>query len=344
MSQQKKPVVVEDDVDDLDDVLEQFNSPAPSSKPATTAATPSTPSKLTTSTSIPLPPAPPPSAQQTKPKLGFDDLNLSDDFASELAKGMSELMREIAAEASPSGGTDGIAAMSEEDRDAEVNFRKLWEDMLVKDMDGMPGMEDLLGGPGGGKGKGKGKAGAEANAGTAAAPGADDDAFQRSIRKAMEKLKESETNLQAESAAGGDDPLEALLSSLGEGGGETEEELQGILESMMTQLMSKDILYEPLKELHEKFPKYLRDNADKINPDDKKRYDAQQALVTQILAVFDSPSYSDSNPEQGVKVVSLMNEMQSHGSPPAEIMGPLPPGLDMGADGLPKLPDNCSIM
>ena len=36
------------------------------------------------------------------------------------------------------------------------------------------------------------------------------------------------------------------------GDGEAEEGLQGLLETMMSQLMSKEVLYEPLKEMHEK--------------------------------------------------------------------------------------------
>ena len=36
------------------------------------------------------------------------------------------------------------------------------------------------------------------------------------------------------------------------GGGEAEDGMQGILETMMSQLMSKEVLYEPLKEMHEK--------------------------------------------------------------------------------------------
>lgn len=56
---------------------------------------------------------------------------------------------------------------------------------------------------------------------------------------------------QADSATG-TDPFEALLSQLGDGNGETEDELQGLLENMMAQLMGKDVLYEPLKELSEK--------------------------------------------------------------------------------------------
>jgi hypothetical protein len=36
-------------------------------------------------------------------------------------------------------------------------------------------------------------------------------------------------------------------------------------------------------------------------------------------------------------------QMQEHGAPPAEIMGELPPELDLGSDGAPKLPDECVI-
>ena len=37
------------------------------------------------------------------------------------------------------------------------------------------------------------------------------------------------------------------------------------------------------------------------------------------------------------------SQMQEHGAPPAEIMGELPPELDLGPDGAPKLPDECVI-
>lgn len=46
------------------------------------------------------------------------------------------------------------------------------------------------------------------------------------------------------------DDLEKLIAQLGSG--EADEEFSGILEGMMGSLMSKDILYEPLKELNDK--------------------------------------------------------------------------------------------
>ena len=52
--------------------------------------------------------------------------------------------------------------------------------------------------------------------------------------------------------------MEALLSSLNNiGAGEEDEEgLQGLLETMMSQLMSKEVLLEPLKEMQEKVRKF----------------------------------------------------------------------------------------
>ncbi|KAJ3519123.1 hypothetical protein NM688_g9348 [Phlebia brevispora] len=157
----------------------------------------------------------------------------------------------------------------------------------------------------------------------------------------MEKLKESETSLNAEA---GDDQetLEKLLKSLGEDG-PPEDQLQGLLENMMTQLMSKEVLYEPLKELNEKFPAYMKEKAATLKDEDRKRFEGQQVVVQQVVAIFEDPGYSPENVEQNVRVVTLMNEMQSYGSPPSEIMGPLPPGLELGQDGLPKLPDSCTI-
>ncbi|KAG2364950.1 Pex19 protein [Suillus spraguei] len=147
--------------------------------------------------------------------------------------------------------------------------------------------------------------------------------FQSRIQNTMNKLKESDS-----------DPLEALLSQLG---GEGEEEMQGVLEAMMGQLMGKDVLYEPLKELSDKA------NATTITSDDKSRYDAQIICIKQLLEIFESKDYADDDDKIRTKVVNLMSELQNHGSPPEEIMGPLPPGLSMGADGMPNMPDDCVI-
>lgn len=112
---------------------------------------------------------------------------------------------------------------------------------------------------------------------------------------------------------------------------------------MMGQLMGRDVLYEPLKELNDKFPSYLSSNADKLSASDLARYQAQHECASKIITVFEDPEFRDDDPKMTEEIVGLMGKMQEHGAPPAEIMGELPPGLDLGSDGAPKLPDDCVV-
>jgi peroxin-19 len=166
------------------------------------------------------------------------------------------------------------------------------------------------------------------------------DDFQTTIKQAMEKLKESESALKVapDSSNPNADPVEALLAQLGAGDGESEEDLDGLLETMMSQLMNKELLYEPLKELHDKFPSYLEDHTE-LAAGEKQRYQSQYQSISKIIALFDDPAYKDDNP----RVVELMTEMQSFGSPPPEIMGPMPSGFGFGADGTPQIPEGCIV-
>jgi peroxin-19 len=132
---------------------------------------------------------------------------------------------------------------------------------------------------------------------------------------------------------------------------------------MMGELMSKSILYEPLSELAQKarppflnlillsltltqFPPYLEKPPNPLSDEDRKRYDLQLDCIRRILAVFDCAGYDDSDAESQRKITELMAEvrvdlvlvrkhvlnnraqMQNYGTPPAELMGPLPASDD----------------
>lgn len=161
--------------------------------------------------------------------------------------------------------------------------------------------------------------------------------FQDKIKQAVNKLKESESNLQVKAegkspnAPANAESFEALLSSLGDlGEGGDDKELAGLLENMMGELMSKSILYEPLSELAQTFPPYLEKPPNPLSDDDRKRYNLQLDCVRRILAVFDQPGYDDKNTESQQRIADLMAEMQNYGSPPSELMGPLPDLNDEG--------------
>ncbi|KAG2346396.1 Pex19-domain-containing protein, partial [Suillus weaverae] len=312
MSNSTKPRVDdEDDVDDLDDVLDQFT---PSKAPASSV------SQLSTSSPAVNEPA---SSQASKPKPSSSTADFGADFAKSLAEEMESLWRGIAQQ-EMNEGLNNEDETSEQREERERSLAAAWEAMLIEGMDGSSDPSLTQGAP------------------IAPKAGEKDD-FRSRIQNTMNKLKESESGLKSSdpgSSATSADPLEALLSQFG---GEDEEEMQGVLEAMMGQLMGKDVLYEPLKELSDKFPDYLKTNATKLTPDDKSRYDAQIICMKQLLEIFESKDYADDDDKTRAKVVDLMGELQRHGSPPEEIMGPLPPGLSMGADGMPNMPDSCVI-
>ncbi|KIJ58172.1 hypothetical protein HYDPIDRAFT_119857 [Hydnomerulius pinastri MD-312] len=322
-SSQKPRVDEEEDLDDLDDVLDQFSSPPPSQQKPT-----------------PPPPQPngPNSSKSPQPPLGGASDELAADFTAELAREMESLFKGLgldpqAASAATDHKDGDQNETPEQQAERERAFAAAWEAMLIEGMDGMIDPSKIEG----------------SSASSPSPKPKEKDDFQSRIRSTMNKLKESESDLKtSEPSPGGADTLESLLSQfegLGDlgGGAESEEDLQGVLEAMMGQLMGKEVLYEPLKELSDKFPGYLTEHSGTISPEDKKRFDAQIVCIKQLLEVFEAKDYRDEDEHTREKVVALMGELQNHGSPPEEIMGPLPPGFSMGADGLPNVPENCVI-
>ncbi|KAH9975510.1 Pex19 protein family-domain-containing protein [Lactifluus volemus] len=162
-----------------------------------------------------------------------------------------------------------------------------------------------------------------------------EDPFQTRLKAAMERLHLSDTGPPGDTS---EDPNDDLAAFLGE-----DESMQNLLENMMSHLMCKDVLYEPLNELNDKFPSYLASNEGKLSESDLARYKAQHVCASKIVALFEDPGYKDDDPKMKVDIVALMSEMQEHGTPPAEIMGELPPGLN-GFDGLPEdLSEKCVV-
>ncbi|PNP53089.1 hypothetical protein THARTR1_06299 [Trichoderma harzianum] len=149
-------------------------------------------------------------------------------------------------------------------------------------------------------------------------------AFQDTIRRTMERMQSSGDQATAAAAAGGeDDFLAEMLKQLtaGEFAGGSEEDFSKMLMGMMEQLTNKEILYEPMKELHDKFPAWLAKNKDSVPADDLKRYMEQKTIVEEIVAKFNEPTYSDSNAKDREYIVDRMQRMQAAGSPPSDLVG-----------------------
>jgi peroxin-19 len=143
-----------------------------------------------------------------------------------------------------------------------------------------------------------------------------DASFQDTIRRTMERMQTSgDQATAAAQSEGSDDFMAELLKQmqaggLGEGGVEGgEEEFSKMLLGMMEQLTNKDILYEPMKELNDKFPGWMEKHKDTISEEDRKRYELQQGFVKEIVAKFEESTYSDSNAADREYIVDRMQKV-----------------------------------
>ena len=170
-----------------------------------------------------------------------------------------------------------------------------------------------------------------------------EDAFQETIRKTMERMQESGDQASAAaSSSSQDDMLAQMLKEMeksGMGGNENDEDFSKMLLGMMEQLTNKDILYEPMKELNDKFPSWMNDNRAKLSKEDLARYEEQQKLVSEIVGRFETNGYSDENAEHREYIVERMQkvgldkkcpfectclialQMQAAGAPPPDLVG-----------------------
>jgi peroxin-19 len=270
------------------DMLDDFSTvKLDASKPAAAPAA----AQTTTTTK---PDAAKPPAPGADPEENFSE----EDFAKQLQEGMASLLGEL-----------GKAP------DVQAQFENMFKQMAAE-------AGENVGADAGVKTDTSPKAGGTSSSSAAKA---EDESFQETIRRTMERMQNSGDQATAAAASGtGDDFMSEMLKQLSSGdfnGEGSEEDLSKMLMGMMEQLTNKDILYEPMKELHDKFPGWLEKNREKTSAEDLKRYDEQQAIVAEIVAKFEEKSYSDSNAPDREYIVDRMQKMQAAGSPPPDLVG-----------------------
>ncbi|ORY98056.1 Pex19 protein family-domain-containing protein [Syncephalastrum racemosum] len=254
------------------------------------------------------------SSKEKAPQVGsesLDDLLDQDEFAKQLASGMEELM----------GGMD-------QDEEMKNTFEKIWKSFEENEKNADPSASSQQQRPSGPQ---------------------QQSSFQDKIAQTMNKLKDSSKQVDDSIAEEGQQPDDAFMAemmkqmeSLAENG-----EFENVLEGMMQQLMSKELLYEPMKDLAARYPTWLAENKDKLSQSDYEKYEKQLDLCKQIVAKYEEPGFDEKNEAHGKEVMDLMQRMQDLGQPPAGMLEDMAPGMNLGADGIPeefKDMENCNIM
>lgn len=284
---------------------------------------------------------------------------LSDEFVEELTKNMESFMAQLGQRMSvPPPAPDRAGGTGEALSGGAAGGAPLAEDELMKQFEKM--LSGSLSEP-------------EENTPAPHSPtdsgaqgGLGEKSFQEAVQATMAKLKESKANAAKSSndasnplgslGLGPDSDLSQILEALSKAGGEDGEmpDLGKLLTQMMEDLMNKEILYEPLKDLyqrvcsstHTQFPSYLSSPAAQALEDaQRQRYVEQEAIMGEMLRVFEAPEYSDTDKVMRQRISDLVAKLQETGSPPQELMGDMPPEL-AGLNGL--LGDNgedqCTVM
>ncbi|KAI1270266.1 Pex19 protein family-domain-containing protein [Xylariaceae sp. FL1019] len=282
----------EDDLDDLDDMLDDFSSVKiqPDVKSGATQKSPTDTSATATGSTIP-------AVSQAPANLPADEEFSEEDFQKQLQAGMAELMGDL--EGSP---------------DLQTQFENIFKGLGASSVPGASGTAGASSKP---------KSVADMTEELS-----QDATFQETIKRTMERMQNSGDQATAAAAAEGseDDFIAEMMKAMkdvpGSEGGE--EDFSKLLMGMMEQLTNKEILFEPMKELHEKFPAWMDKNKETLSKDDLKRYQEQQSLVKEIVTKFEEPKYSDSNAQDREYIVERMQKMQAAGSPPHDLVGDMP--------------------
>jgi peroxin-19 len=263
----------EDDLSDLDDVLDDFANTKIDPKASASKS-------KDASTSAPSASGPGRPEDMSPAELLLDD---EDAFAAQLQKEMEQLL-------------------------GKGDFGKQFEE-IMKEMSLETGENPLAADPPSAS-KDAGKAKEEPSADTAAKA---EKSFQETIKKTMERMQTSGDAAAAAAASSSqDDMLAQMLASMeggGFGGEGNDEDFSKILMGMMEQLTNREILYEPMKELNDKFPKWMEENSAKTEAGDLKRYKEQQVLVKEITERFERKGYSDGNAGDREYIVERMQKV-----------------------------------
>lgn len=219
------------------------------------------------------------------PAEGISD----DDFAKQLQAGMADLLGEL--ETSP---------------DMQAQFEN-----MLKELGGAAALGEAAG-LGAAPASAKEPAGTvKAESGSSAA--ATEESFQETIKKTMERMRASGDQATAAATQNNEeDFLAEMMKAMQAGGSDGEggeEDFSKMLLGMMEQLTNKEILYEPMKELDDKFPDWMQKNAGKVDEADMKRYKEQQIYVRQIVKRFEGKTYSDDNAADREYIVERMQKV-----------------------------------
>ncbi|XP_068686143.1 peroxisomal biogenesis factor 19-like isoform X1 [Montipora foliosa] len=234
----------------------------------------------------------------------------------------------------PNSSDTSSASQDDSNAELEAQFAKAAEDFenAMKTMLGNdPGLLDQL----------DQFAKAAANSDHASASARTD--FEAHLARTMSHLEQNAKDLEnCPTGAFNEDFLKAMADMNLQEGGEGELDFFPLMQGMMQNLLSKDVLYPALKELEEKYPSWLEEKESSMQEEELNRYKKQFSLVTKVCSEYENEKADEADnikKKRFEKLMELMQQLQECGQPPAELVGEMPPGLAGPFSAMPEPPD-----
>ncbi|XP_014234654.1 peroxisomal biogenesis factor 19 [Trichogramma pretiosum] len=178
--------------------------------------------------------------------------------------------------------------------------------------------------------------------------------FQSAIAQAMKDLSAQSETLSAGVPNITDADLAAMFGQASfENAGE---DMLPFMQGMMQSLLSKDVLYPSMKDLIDKYPAWLDENREKLSPEELARYEKQLMLMQKVCQELETEKEDDSEEIKKKRfetTLSLMQEMQTCGQPPQDLINEQPAIFPLDVDPSAATPENmagltegqnCSVM
>lgn len=96
-------------------------------------------------------------------------------------------------------------------------------------------------------------------------------------------------------------------------GGALNEGDSQLLEGFLRDVLSRDVLYEPLRDLRNLYPDWLSKHRGELSAEDASRYDQQLALLVRVCTAYETNAPFD-------EVAALMEQISTLGAAPAELL------------------------
>ena len=113
-----------------------------------------------------------------------------------------------------------------------------------------------------------------------------------SMRATLEALaSQQQDTLGGHEEEGEEDSLPSGMSS-------------SLVDSIMQQLLSKEVLYQPMKDIGERYPSWLEENKDKVSSQELHMYQKQYEYIQKICSLYES------DPGNFDKLMKLLQEVR----------------------------------